>query len=332
MDAAVRKFLDGISSPTRRRDAETMLELMSRATGQKPKVERTAVGYGQYHYKYASGREGDAAAAGFAAGKPATTVYVMDGVGAHTALLKKLGPHTTGVGCIYIKDLSKVDLAVLETIVARSYKTLTKGTYTNRARDGGKRVRIVSAADLPTIASIRRAAHAALDEHALIYLESGAGAERTLRWNEEAFERWTIRPRVLTGKATADTSTTLLGHDLSMPIVVSPFGLDKLFHPDGHCAVARGRGGSGNRRVRQLVVELHPRRSARGVARRCGLLPGVCARTGVSRRAPGEACRRRGLHRAVRLRRHAPPGLARADARRHQPAVGPRARERELRA
>lgn len=103
----------------------------------------------------------------------------------------------------------------------------------------------MSAADLPTIASIRRAAHAALDEHALTYLEGGAGAERTLRWNVEAFDHWMIRPRVLTGEATADTATTLLGLDLRMPIVVSPFGLDKLFHPEGHCAVARGAGDAG---------------------------------------------------------------------------------------
>lgn len=82
----------------------------------------------QYHYRYASGREGDAPAAGFAARKAASTVYVLDGVGAHADLLETLGPHSTGVGCIYIKDLQKVDLEVLEAIVTRSYATLTSGT------------------------------------------------------------------------------------------------------------------------------------------------------------------------------------------------------------
>ena len=91
------------------------------------------VGFGQYHYRYASGREGDAPAAGFAPRKAATTVYVMDGVAAHQELLDRLGPHTTGVGCIYIKDLEKVDLEALEAIVATSYERLTAGVWPSPA-------------------------------------------------------------------------------------------------------------------------------------------------------------------------------------------------------
>jgi len=134
----VRDYLAAIPSAVRRRDAETMIELMRRATGQEPKLWGSIVGFGEYHYKYESGREGDSAAAGFAARKPATTIYATDGVGAHADLLARLGPHTTGVSCIYVKDLSQVDLEVLETIVARSYATLTAGTYTNRARESAK--------------------------------------------------------------------------------------------------------------------------------------------------------------------------------------------------
>jgi hypothetical protein len=115
-----------------------MVELMRRATGEEPRMWGSIVGFGQYHYKYASGREGDTAAAGFASRKAATTVYVVDGVGAHAELLEQLGPHTTGVGCIYVKDLTAVDLGVLETIVSRSYAALTAGTYTKRAHEGGK--------------------------------------------------------------------------------------------------------------------------------------------------------------------------------------------------
>ena len=100
-------------------------------------------------------------------------------------------------------------------------------------------------ASYPTLAAIRRAAHARLDEHALAYLEGGAGAERTLRWNEEAFGRWVIRPTVLTGDAAPDIRTTLFGHELAMPIIVSPFGLDALFHPEGHCALIRGAAAAG---------------------------------------------------------------------------------------
>lgn len=109
---------------------------MGRATGEQPRLWGTIVGFGQYHYRYASGREGDAAAAGFAARKAATTVYVLDGVDAHRDLLERLGPHTTGVGCIYIKDLETIDLEVLEEIVRRSYQRLTAGVWPSRAADG----------------------------------------------------------------------------------------------------------------------------------------------------------------------------------------------------
>ena len=133
MDPEVEAYVQAISSPTRRRDAETLIEVMRRATGEDPRIWKNLVGFGAYHYKYASGREGDAPAAGFAARKAATTVYVLDGVDAHAELLDRLGPHTTGVGCVYVKRLDDVDVDVLETLVARSYAALTKGTFTNRA-------------------------------------------------------------------------------------------------------------------------------------------------------------------------------------------------------
>ena len=138
MDHAVATYLDSIPSAIRGRDAATMIDLMQRVTGQQPRMwYRTIVGFGEYHYLYASGREGHAAAAGFAARKAATTIYLSDGVGTHADLLERLGPHTSGVSCLYIKDLEAVDLDVLETIVARSYETLTRDTHTNRAREGG---------------------------------------------------------------------------------------------------------------------------------------------------------------------------------------------------
>ncbi|GAA4372422.1 DUF1801 domain-containing protein [Agromyces bauzanensis] len=137
-DAAVREFLDRVEHPVRRRDAETMLELMTRVTGQPAKMwGPSIVGFGSYHYRYASGREGDAPAAGFSPRKPATTIYLNDGIAAHAALIERLGPHTTGVGCLYLKSLDAIDLAALEEIVAASYRTLTSGTFGQRARDGG---------------------------------------------------------------------------------------------------------------------------------------------------------------------------------------------------
>ena len=115
-----------------------MLALMERVTGVEPVLWGTAIGFGSYHYRYESGREGDAAAAAFAPRKAATVVYLMDGVGAHEHELGRLGPHTTGVGCLYLKDLEQVDLKVLERIVAKSWRTLTRDTYTLRAREGGR--------------------------------------------------------------------------------------------------------------------------------------------------------------------------------------------------
>lgn len=128
-DAAVRTYLEGVTPARRRADAETLLELMSRVTGEQPRLHGTIIGFGSYHYRYESGREGDSAAAAFAPRKPATVVYLSDGISAHTDRLERLGPHTTGVGCLYLKDLSAVDLGVLEEIVAASYRTLSQGTF-----------------------------------------------------------------------------------------------------------------------------------------------------------------------------------------------------------
>ena len=136
---AVRAFISGVTPAKRRRDAETLLELMTRVTGESPRLWGTIVAFGQYHYKYKSGREGDSAPAAFSPRKTASTIYLVDGIASHTQQLQRLGRHTTGVGCLYIKDLDEVDLAVLETIVGDAYRTLTRdSTYTLRAREGGE--------------------------------------------------------------------------------------------------------------------------------------------------------------------------------------------------
>jgi hypothetical protein len=132
----VQTYLDGVTPEKRRRDAEKLLELMTRVTGEPPQLWGSIIGFGQYHYKYQSGREGDVAAAGFAPRKAATTIYLVDGVRRYEQQLERLGPHTTGVGCLYVKDLDKIDLSVLEDIVAESYRTLTSDAYTLRAREG----------------------------------------------------------------------------------------------------------------------------------------------------------------------------------------------------
>ena len=136
-DNSVEAFIEGVAHDKRRRDARTMLELMSRVTGEEPSLSGTIIGFGCYHYEYMSGRKGDAPAAAFSPRKSATTIYLSDGIAAHARDLERLGPHSTGVGCLYIKDLEQVDLGVLEEIIADSYATLTSGTFTNRAREGG---------------------------------------------------------------------------------------------------------------------------------------------------------------------------------------------------
>src|SRR3546814_8834253 len=114
--AEVQSFVERVEPARRRRDAQTLLELFARVTGEPPTLWGSIIGFGSYHYRYDSGREGDTAAASFAPRKAATTIYLVDGVGAHAAELEKLGPHTTGVGCLYLKDASTVDLDVLADI------------------------------------------------------------------------------------------------------------------------------------------------------------------------------------------------------------------------
>ncbi len=141
MDDAVRAFIDTVSDATRRRDAERLLELFGRVTGQPATMwGPSIIGYGQYHYRYASGREGDAGAAGFSPRKAATSIYLPDGVGAHAEQLARLGEHKAAVGCLYITNLDKVDLAVLESIIDESYRTVTAGTFGHRASEsnGGR--------------------------------------------------------------------------------------------------------------------------------------------------------------------------------------------------
>ena len=134
----VRTYLEEVTPEKRRRDGIKLLELMTAVTQENPQMWGKIVGFGEYHYKYESGREGDAPAAAFAPRKAATVIYLTDGIRRYEEPLARLGPHTTGVGCLYINDLEKIDLSVLEMIISESYSTVTAGTYPNRAREGDK--------------------------------------------------------------------------------------------------------------------------------------------------------------------------------------------------
>jgi len=124
-ELSVTSFVSAITDETRRADARTLVKLMQEATGEKPKMWGTAIiGFGSYHYVYDSGREGDMPLVGFSPRKAATVLYLGLGAGGSEALLAKLGKHTTGKGCLYIKKLSDVDQKVLQSLLAKSVKTM----------------------------------------------------------------------------------------------------------------------------------------------------------------------------------------------------------------
>jgi hypothetical protein len=125
----VRDLIVKVRPAGRRRDAETLLEMFARVTGETPRLWSNIVSFGSYHYRYASGREGDAPAASFAPRRAATVVYLPDGNEAYAEELAGIGPHETGRSCLYLKDLEQNDLAVLEDIVGRSYARVTSGTF-----------------------------------------------------------------------------------------------------------------------------------------------------------------------------------------------------------
>ena len=118
---SVAAFLDTVVDPVRRADAKALVKLMQRATGEKPKLwGPSIVGFGSYHYAYESGREGDSPIIGFSPRKAATVLYGATGCPDAAALLARLGKHTTGKGCLYLKKLADVDQTVLEALVVQS--------------------------------------------------------------------------------------------------------------------------------------------------------------------------------------------------------------------
>lgn len=117
----VGTFLDGVAHPVRRADGRTVREMMERVTGE-PAVMwgPSIIGFGQYHYRYESGREGDMCRIGFSPRSANLALYV-GGFPEYDELLAKLGKHKRATACLYINKLADVDLAVLEEIIRRSY-------------------------------------------------------------------------------------------------------------------------------------------------------------------------------------------------------------------
>jgi len=114
-------YIKAFPDDQKRRDCQLLMKMMHRATGKRAAMWGTSmVGYGKYHYKYASGREGDYFLTGFAPRAQNITVYIMPGFSQYKSELKALGKHKTGKSCLYLRSLEDVDLTILEKLIKDS--------------------------------------------------------------------------------------------------------------------------------------------------------------------------------------------------------------------
>jgi hypothetical protein len=120
---SVNDFIEAVADESQRADAHQITAMMERLSGHPPKMwGPSIIGFGQYHYKYDSGHEGDMARIGFSPRKGQTVLYVTDGYDKYAELMAKLGKHKTGRSCLYVKRLSDIDEAVLEQLCLESLK------------------------------------------------------------------------------------------------------------------------------------------------------------------------------------------------------------------
>ncbi|MEL6691169.1 MAG: DUF1801 domain-containing protein [Pseudomonadota bacterium] len=121
------EFINAVEHPTRRADAIELDKMFRRITGWEPKMwGPTIVGYGSYHYKYESGREGDCNASGFSPRKTAQSIYIMPGYQDYGDILARLGKHKIGKACLYVTKLADIDMDVLEELVRAGLRDLEK--------------------------------------------------------------------------------------------------------------------------------------------------------------------------------------------------------------
>jgi hypothetical protein len=132
-EVSAESHIAAIKNEQQRKDAQTLVAVMRRVTKQEPRMwGPSIVGFGTYHYRYASGHEGDSALAAFAVRGSELVVYTEAEFEGRDALLAQLGKHKTGKVCVYIRRLADIDLKVLETLVARSIAE-TKRRYPGEA-------------------------------------------------------------------------------------------------------------------------------------------------------------------------------------------------------
>ena len=126
-NASVTAFLDQVSDESRRKDCQTLLRMMKKATKAEPEMwGPSIVGFGDYRYKYASGRENDWFLVGFSPRKQDLRLYIMAGFDKYGALMSKLGKYKTGKSCLYIKRLADIDPAVLQHLISTSIQHLKR--------------------------------------------------------------------------------------------------------------------------------------------------------------------------------------------------------------
>lgn len=127
--ASVERFLNQVADETRREDCFEVAKMMEEITGEKPKMwGPSIVGFGSYHYKYASGQEGDWPIAAFSPRKQDLTLYLLPGFQEHADLMQQLGKHRTGKSCLYIKRLSDVHVPTLKKLIRESVKRMKQIT------------------------------------------------------------------------------------------------------------------------------------------------------------------------------------------------------------
>ena len=134
-DQDVEQFLESIADVQRREDSRAIVAIMSDVTGAAPRMwGDSIVGFGSYHYRYASGREGDWLLTGFSPRKQNLTLYLSYGFEQHGELLERIGKHKVGKACLYLKRLGDVDLAALRELIRRSVEEVTRANARQEAR------------------------------------------------------------------------------------------------------------------------------------------------------------------------------------------------------
>ena len=127
-DASAADFIAGVENKRRREDGAALLEMMREITGLEPEMwGPSIVGFGDVHYKYESGREGDMFLIGFSPRKRSLSLYVLGDFAERDALLERLGKHRKGVSCLYVNKLADVDMDVLRELARRSYESAKEG-------------------------------------------------------------------------------------------------------------------------------------------------------------------------------------------------------------